>query len=80
MADMAMTTSHVLNHFCFFFSSSKSILLTLPPTSLKGLQILVESSFKSFSRHIMGLSKFHDTLSPLILHFGGNISEWKPSQ
>jgi hypothetical protein len=28
-----------------------------------------------FSRHIIGLSEFHDTLSPSILHSGGDIGD-----
>jgi hypothetical protein len=29
----------------------------------------------SFSRHIMVLSEFHDTLSTIILHFGGDLGD-----
>jgi hypothetical protein len=28
-----------------------------------------------FNRHIVGLGEFHDTLSKLILHFGGDIGD-----
>ncbi len=40
------------------------------PTSWKR-QILVKSIVNHFNRHIMSLSKFHDTLATIILHFGG---------
>jgi hypothetical protein len=34
-----------------------------------------KSDVNHFSWHILGLSEFHDTLSPIILYFGGNISD-----
>jgi hypothetical protein len=39
------------------------------------LQIIVKSAVNCFSWQIMGLSKFHDTLSTIILHFGGDIGD-----
>ncbi len=44
-----------------------------PGWLLWGLQILVKSAMNHFSKHIMGLSKFHDTLLPVILNFSGII-------
>jgi hypothetical protein len=35
-------------------------------------QILVKNGVNRFSRHMIGLSEFHDTLSVNILHFGGD--------
>jgi hypothetical protein len=37
------------------------------------LRALIKSGENYFSRHIMSLSKFHDTLSPIILHFDSDI-------
>ncbi len=38
-------------------------------------KILVKNSMNCFNQHIVGLIVFHDTLSTLILHFGGKISD-----
>jgi hypothetical protein len=35
----------------------------------------VKSGVNHISRRVIGLSKFHDILSPIILHFDGNISD-----
>ncbi len=39
------------------------------------LQILLKSVMDHFSLNAMGLSKFHDTLLPVILHFSGDMSD-----
>ncbi len=44
------------------------------PTSWER-QILVKCGVNRFSRHIRGLSEFHDTLLMIILHFGGGIGD-----
>jgi hypothetical protein len=35
----------------------------------------VKSAMNHFSWHIVVLSEFHDTLSTIILHYGGNPSD-----
>ncbi len=40
--------------------------------------ILVKSGVNRFSRHVMGLAEFPNTLQPVILHFGNDISNGSP--
>jgi hypothetical protein len=52
-------------------SPRKAVWLLSWPTSWER-QIVVKSGVNYLSRHVMGLSEFHDTLSTIILHLGGN--------
>ncbi len=56
-------------------SPCKSVWSLSWPTSWER-QIVVKSGVNRLSRHVMGLSKFHDTLSTIILHFGGDPGQW----
>jgi hypothetical protein len=53
-------------------NSFGSATLATWPTSLRAAGSH-ESGVNCFSLHVMGLSEFHDTLPPVILHFGGDI-------
>ncbi len=69
------------NRSCGFLAHSKLLFLCLLVRHfghpfgrlLWELKILVKSGVNRSSWHIMGLSKFHDTLLTINLHFGSDI-------
>ncbi len=65
----AVIACHVLDRL--FSSPRKAVWSPTWPTSWE-LQIIVKNGVNRFSRHVMSLSEFHDTLSMIILHFGGD--------
>jgi hypothetical protein len=70
VAFIAMNTLHILT--CSFIISSLSNLVTHLANFFENWRS-VKRGMNYFSWHVMGLSEFPDTLSPIILHFSSDI-------